>query len=255
MAEPKKKGKETMLMKTNFPFNVWLSDIRQGLLNIDTMISEIVCIIFNRLPGETNTHKMAQGALVSIDRRKPTYVQLRNAWNKLDSASQKEAVEWLFQKTLLDPLSGLETLVAREMSGSKPDRWVEVISDVNGLKAINDTWGHETGSEVIRVMGKIVKAEVMEEGGRAFRVGGDEVSYWFPDMSAAKRALARIDTKFQSATFVIGDQTWKGFSLSYGIGADVISADNALYQDKERRKELGQRSEYGQMPSSIDTYS
>jgi diguanylate cyclase (GGDEF)-like protein len=181
-------------------------------------------------------------------------VQLRHAWNKLDTLSQKEAVEWLLQKTLIDPLSGLETLVAKEMSGAKPDGWVDAISDVNGLKAINDTWGHEAGDEIIRTMGKIVKAEVAKESGRAFRVGGDEISYWFPDMRAAKRALGRMDMKFQRYAFVMGRQKCRGFSISYGIGLDFISADNALYQDKERRKELGQRSKRGQIPSSIDEY-
>jgi diguanylate cyclase (GGDEF)-like protein len=251
--ETRKKGK-TMSIKTNLVLDSWLSEIYWGITSsvVDIRIADGVHAIVDQPLAETDASMSVQKILATSDKRKPAYVQLRNAWDTLDGASQKKSVGWILQKTMIDPLSGLETLVAKELSGQRPAGWVEAISDLNSLKVINDTWGHKAGDQVIRELGKIVKTEVDKEGGRAFRVGGDEISYWFSDTKAAKRALGAIDARFQTEAFVIGGRKCKGFSMSYGIGPDAISADNALYLDKERRKKLGQRANHGQMPESID---
>lgn len=243
-----------MSIKTNLMLDSWLSDICQDITEsaIDMKISDGTHEAFGQPLNETSARTSVREMLAAKDQRKPAYMQLRNIWDTLDSIEKKEALDWILQKAMTDSLSGLETLVAKDISGQKPAGWVEAISDLNALKAINDTWGHEAGDKVISELGKIVKAETAKESGRAFRVGGDEISYWFPDAEAAKRALEAIDTKFQVEAFVIGGEKRKGFSISYGIGSDAISADNALYLDKERRVGLGQRAERGQMPASID---
>lgn len=243
-----------MLTETNLPLARWLSGIQQDILEFDNVLARWVSEIYEHLNDALRGYKAAPQILTFSDRRKPAYVQLRKAWNRLDDESREETLNWLIQKTLTDPLSGLETLVAREVSGSKPDGWVEAISDLNGLKAINDAWGHEAGNEIIRRLGKIINIQVEINGGRAFRVGGDEICYWFPNLRAARQALERIDSQFQVEIFEIGGRQRTGFSLSYGIGQDASSADNALYQDKGRRKQLGQRAEPGQMPESITLY-
>jgi diguanylate cyclase (GGDEF)-like protein len=245
-----------MSIKTDLVLDSWLSDIYWGITTsvIDIRIADGAHAIVDQPSGKTDARASVQEMLVPHDRRKPAYVQLRDAWDTLDGASQKESVGWILQKTMIDPLSGLETLVAKDLSGQRPADWVEAISDLNSLKAINDTWGHEAGDQVLRELGKIVKAEVDKEGGRAFRVGGDEISYWFSDTKTAKRSLETIDTRFQAEAFVIGGRKRKGFSVSYGIGPDAVSADNALYLDKEKRKKLGQRADRGQIPESISIY-
>jgi diguanylate cyclase (GGDEF)-like protein len=242
-----------MFMKTNLSLNNWLPDICQDIFGSvsDNTAPNWMQMVFAWLLGKTHTLTTIQEMLHNSDRRKPAYAQLRNAWDRLDRTSQAEVVDWILLKTMTDPLSGLETLVAREVSGQIPEGWVEAISDLNALKAINDTWGHNAGDDVIRGLGRIVKAEVMKAGGRAFRVGGDEVGCWFPNLQIAEQTLEAIDAKFQAEVFVLGNQKRTGFSLSYGIGPDISAADQALYRDKERRKALGQRSERGQLPGSI----
>jgi diguanylate cyclase (GGDEF)-like protein len=241
-------------IKTNIMFNNWLSYNYQGITcNASGIkVSDRGRETFDQLLRGTDARSSVQGAPATSDQRKPAYMQLRNLWDMLDSTEKKEALDWILQMAMTDSLSGLETLVAKDVSGQKPHGWVEAVSDLNALKAINDTWGHEAGDKVISGLGKIVKAEVAKEGGRAFRVGGDEISYWFPDVKAAKHALEAIDAKFQAEAFLIGGRKRKGFSISYGIGPDAVSADNALYLDKDRRIELGQRAERGQIPESIN---
>jgi len=243
-----------MLANRNLFSHNWLSGLSLKPIPQPTGVAEDkLSVVRGWLIGKLKARQIISlpKALVAGDRRKPAYLQLRQTWETLDEGSRREAVTWILQKTLIDPLSGLETLVAREVSGSKPEGWLEAISDLNALKAINDTWGHPAGDAIIRQLGNIVKNEVAIAGERAFRVGGDEITYWFPNVQTAARTLEKIATRFQAEVFVIEKQKYTGFSLSYGIGADLNTADKALYHDKERRKNLGQRSESGQLPRSI----
>ena len=56
--------------------------------------------------------------------------------------------------------------------------------DIDHFKSFNDTYGHETGDQVLRmVAGKLAR---VSGGGRAFRVGGEEFSILFSGKSAAE---------------------------------------------------------------------
>jgi diguanylate cyclase (GGDEF)-like protein len=56
------------------------------------------------------------------------------------------------------------------------------VVDIDHFKSFNDTYGHETGDQVLRmVAGKLAS---VTGGGRAYRVGGEEFSILFPGRSA-----------------------------------------------------------------------
>lgn len=56
------------------------------------------------------------------------------------------------------------------------------VVDIDHFKSFNDTYGHETGDQVLRmVAGKLA---AVTGGGRAYRVGGEEFSILFPGRSA-----------------------------------------------------------------------
>lgn len=48
-----------------------------------------------------------------------------------------------------------------------------IMGDVNGLKLVNDTLGHNEGDKLLKAVAKVLK-EVCGERGRVFRFGGDE---------------------------------------------------------------------------------
>jgi diguanylate cyclase with GGDEF domain len=232
-------------------FKSWMLQVYKQITGsaIDVQLTDDVRSVFNRMLGEEKPVERMLG-----DRRQPVNRQLRDAWGKLDESQQSEVMDWIFKKTLVDPLSGLETLVAKDIEGTKPAGWVEAVSDLNALTAINNTWGHGAGDQIIKGIGEIAKVEVEKVGGRAFRVGGDEFSYWFPSDEAARTALDAIDKQVQEHVFTIGETKRKGFTVSYGIGDNLPSADKSLYADKSRRVELGQRSTVrDQMPPSVTT--
>ena len=54
------------------------------------------------------------------------------------------------------------------------------VVDIDHFKKFNDTYGHETGDEVLRMVAS--RLARVEGGGRAFRVGGEEFSIIFPGL-------------------------------------------------------------------------
>ena len=60
-----------------------------------------------------------------------------------------------------------------------------MFGDVNGLKLINDTFGHQEGDEFLIIVSKILK-EVCNETETPFRFGGDEFCIVLPNASNEK---------------------------------------------------------------------
>jgi diguanylate cyclase (GGDEF)-like protein len=75
------------------------------------------------------------------------------------------------------------------------------VVDIDHFKKFNDTYGHDTGDQVLRlVAGKLAS---VTGGGRAYRVGGEEFSILFPGKSA-KDVMHHLDllrTVIEVATF------------------------------------------------------
>ena len=75
------------------------------------------------------------------------------------------------------------------------------VVDIDHFKKFNDTYGHDTGDQVLRlVAGKLAG---VTGGGRAYRVGGEEFSILFPGKSA-KDVMPHLDllrTVIEVATF------------------------------------------------------
>ena len=64
------------------------------------------------------------------------------------------------------------------------------VVDIDHFKKFNDTYGHETGDQVLRmVAGKLAG---VTGGGRAYRVGGEEFSILFPGKTA-KDAMPHLE--------------------------------------------------------------
>ena len=80
------------------------------------------------------------------------------------------------------------------------------VVDIDHFKSFNDTYGHETGDQVLRmVAGKLA---AVTGGGRAYRVGGEEFSILFPGKSA-KEVMPHLEllrSVIEVATFRVRDR-------------------------------------------------
>ena len=64
------------------------------------------------------------------------------------------------------------------------DRYAVAMVDVDHFKKFNDTFGHDVGDEVLRMVG--TRLATVGLGGKAYRYGGEEFSIVFPRVSAAE---------------------------------------------------------------------
>lgn len=120
-----------------------------------------------------------------------------------------------------------------------------LMMDLDCFKTINDTFGHLAGDEVIREMGRIIRA-VFRENGIAGRIGGDEFAVILkntPLQEAKKMALQFQQTV--AAKKVIYEKQEITLTVSVGVAAvggapddssnieDMLKkADDALYKAK-----------------------
>ena len=113
--------------------------------------------------------------------------------------------------------------------------------DMNGLKMINDTMGHEYGDfAVSAIAGSIL--ENLAEGTRAYRIGGDEFIVIMEKAEEAdlremiRRTNASISRKNKASKVMIS----AAFGFAIGAGKEVENlvkeADANMYAEKQRQK-------------------
>lgn len=122
----------------------------------------------------------------------------------------------------------------------KPDV-VCVTADVNGLKTVNDTLGHDAGDELICGVADCLR-ECFEQYGKVYRIGGDEFAALLhvPEgaLEGIKEHLAQVVSEWS------GDEV-DGVSVSCGYAearefpdmgiADLAKvSDERMYEEKER---------------------
>jgi len=120
--------------------------------------------------------------------------------------------------------------------------------DVDGLKGVNDAFGHEDGDRLLRDLADLMRA-TFRASDVVGRVGGDEFCVLLLDDGDSSVAVSRLGGAIQRHNTSAG----RRFQLSCSIGivsahptkdtalADLLSqADRAMYQDKHP---VGRRSE------------
>jgi hypothetical protein len=99
-----------------------------------------------------------------------------------------------------------------------------------------------------------VKEEVAKANGRAFRVGGDEISGWL-HRDQATNVMKAIDDRLRNSVITVEidgtPRQMKGLTASYGTSTDPKLADRALYDNKGARLALGERAAPGALLGSI----
>ena len=121
-------------------------------------------------------------------------------------------------------------------------------ADLDGLKTVNDTWGHEAGDDAIRTTARLL-GETFRAEDIVARLGGDEFVVLAPDCSPhdARGLAGRLRTAFAQAA---GGR----FGISLGwIAIDpaklrpltewMRDADSALYREKQTKKAARQLSQ------------
>lgn len=174
-----------------------------------------------------------------------------------DISEQKKLETRLETLAIEDSLTGLAN--RRRFDERLNEEWARayrdrsslglLMIDVDHFKAYNDEYGHPAGDACLRVVAKIIAAEMQRVGDLAARYGGEEFAMLLPNTDAA--GCARIGERIRSAvhdaglvhasnpmapcvTVSLGGAASRpSFERTAGAGSLVEAADQALYAAKD----------------------
>ncbi|WP_371374951.1 diguanylate cyclase [Sporomusa aerivorans] len=163
-----------------------------------------------------------------------------------------------YSMAYLDELTGLPARRAlkEELMKLRGEYTIAMV-DIDFFKKFNDTYGHDTGDEVLRLVASVLKK--VTGGGKAFRYGGEEFTIVFPHTAVADALphLEKLRAAVEECPYDYrGKQKQEGKSkkkasakklfvtISIGVAErsekhpetqEVIkAADNALYRAKKK---------------------
>jgi diguanylate cyclase (GGDEF)-like protein len=143
----------------------------------------------------------------------------------------------------------LDAIIGQSSSSGLPLSMLVV--DVDRLKTLNDTYGHLTGAEAVREVGRVIAASV-EGDAVACRYGGDEFAVLLPgrESSEAVEAAGHLRQSVQDAAPVLAGRAFPAGTLSISVGIatrsfearrtgaasveDRVAVGEALFRDADR---------------------
>lgn len=170
-----------------------------------------------------------------------------------DITDRKKYEESLHYLSTHDSLTGLYNRVyfdaeMKRLEASREYPVSIIVADVDGLKAVNDTEGHDAGDQLIKSTASAILA-VFRAADVVARIGGDEFAVLLPhtDRQTAQDGVDRIRSNIESSASEL-----HGGGLSLGIataqsGDELLSAlkraDELMYLDKHQKRNKSQLNE------------
>ena len=161
-------------------------------------------------------------------------------------ASQRDVA---FAMASTDELTGLynrhymrDELRRMTAHAARRDRSFAVVSlDVDGLKSVNDSRGHQAGDALLRAIADALRTVLRSED-IAVRTGGDEFVVLLPD--ADRTEAVKVAYRIRQRVASLGETEGRGVSTGIAVwrrGADpeeaLRQADEELYRAKATRRE------------------
>jgi diguanylate cyclase (GGDEF)-like protein len=187
------------------------------------------------IKGDTNANHLRRSLLYAIERHRARVV--------------------LQQLTFNDDLTGLLnrrgflSLAQQQMKIAQRENWelIVLFADLDGLKNINDTFGHPEGDRALRAVAMILK-ETFRTSDLVARLGGDE--FIVLAINAPAPGVKAITTRLEENVDRYNAHIrYYQLSLSFGVVQFdpqrdsaledvIIKADKALYENKRRKLKL-----------------
>lgn len=236
-------------------FHVFLPIFRyvRGFIKDSELLSIAIKIIDTTysLPDKINMYKFMFGEFGMTKESEPGlygkfYDALESHYEMISESRKHEITNEILNEELAekyktsagtDSLTGLGNRYAYDtkineiaMLPTFPDDLVIVMMDLNGLKGVNDNFGHDAGDSFIKAAGNCI-VSAFESYGKVFRIGGDEfMAILNASSEKMPELIERLDTNAAA---------WKGkhdnpltISTGYSETRDVV----ALVQETNRER-------------------
>jgi diguanylate cyclase (GGDEF)-like protein/PAS domain S-box-containing protein len=240
----------------------WVKTLESGANSVGEKIElaltdrDNILFVVNSSPV-LNDKGEQQGVMVTFDdvtELEARNDQLRDMVGRLKDSSEKvnQQNEELFILATRDPLT--DCLNRRSLFDQFESSCMDAINndaefcclmlDIDHFKAVNDTYGHAAGDEVLRVVSAAIKG-VLRNDDEIFRYGGEEFCVLLSgaDINAASRLAERVRAivEAQAVDHAAGGQV---ISVTISVGLSSIkfgaenlpalieTADAALYESK-----------------------
>lgn len=192
------------------------------------------------------TKVIAAGQDVSLQEFKPHWNREADQLNRMMKAAaetQAKQTSFLQQEAITDPLTGLFN--RREMERSldlwdkRGDRYAILLLDIDHFKAVNDTYGHQTGDEVLKTVASVITESSPAEA-VCSRYGGEEFVILLREhnMNQLYAIAERIRLTISAAPTPFSRKITVSIGISsspeHGVSrVEVLqAADEALYRAK-----------------------
>lgn len=161
-----------------------------------------------------------------------------------------QAVQMLEHNSLTDPLTSLGNrrdfqnyFMVNQAQLQRSNRMFSIaMVDLDFFKAINDTFGHTMGDQVLCHISSLLAA-YLRASDRIFRWGGEEFVILLPDTSAAdaRTIMERLRHEVEISPFITKDGRLINMTISIGLHSGTLSgsvdkhiaaADEKLYLAK-----------------------
>lgn len=156
---------------------------------------------------------------------------------------------------LTDPMTGLPNARSLQIQFEKEvgrasrsgTAFQLLMLDLDGFKAVNDSFGHKIGDDVLREVGKVIREQLRDYDFLA-RYGGDEFVALIPDTSLEDVAdlCCRIETGVSEYKLHVERENYASVGVSIGSSSYpscgetfdqmIVAADKAMYRRKTRRR-------------------
>ncbi len=184
-----------------------------------------------------------------------THNEYREVWVAVqqDVSAQKQAQLELTRLSTHDSLTGLynRAFFDEELNRLEHGRHFPVcivMADIDGLKKINDTYGHASGDLLLQRAAKVLAKSFRGEDIVA-RIGGDEFAVLLPnvDSKTANKVLKRLESNIQENNKENNEIL---LSISYGANIaengkelidSLVKADEIMYKVKKNERSMGRK--------------
>ena len=218
-------------------------------------------VVFYFMPSHFSDDTVGYAVLQTAMDAHRTADEVSTLWlrNVNNSLQMVRVVSKLTDYSVRDPMTGLlnrrgmEMMFDRRRAQLNPeDRFVIWVIDMDGLKSINDRFGHAHGDAGILTIAEALR-EISGEGDIAVRTGGDEFVLIAAGDLTEQDGQARADRLTRILAEKNAAQPGQPYEITASIGyvcfpasepdaldAQIREADRRMYDDKTARKKQRQ---------------